>query len=73
MNPHCKAIRALGALAGHYPNRWAEVSEWPMEKIYDFLRAEGWHWNPTAGLLGRWEKTEPVNPNLKGSPHDQKT
>ena len=54
----CKAIRALTTLAGSYPQRWPELSELPPEEICDFLRSEGWIWNPDSGLLGRWEKSQ---------------
>ena len=67
MNPHRKAIRALATLVGHYRERWPELSELPPEDICNFLRAEGWAWNPRVGLPGRWEKNheEGDNPNGK--------
>jgi hypothetical protein len=56
MNPHRKTIRGLAILAGHYRERWPELSELPPEDICNFLSAEGWTWNPHVGLMGRWEK-----------------
>ena len=57
MNQQYETIRALSAVSAHYRERWPELSELPPEEICNFLRAEGWTWNPHAGLMGRWEQS----------------
>ena len=53
-----QAIKGLSILAGHYRERWPELSELSSEEICNFLRSEGWTWNPHVGLMGCWEKNE---------------
>ena len=49
-------MKGLSILASNYRERWPELSELPPEEICNFLRAEGWTWNPDVGLMGRWEQ-----------------
>jgi hypothetical protein len=65
-----QAIKGLSILAGHYRERWPELSELPPGDICNFLRAEDWTWNPDAGLMGCWEKN--VNHQEGDKPNGEK-